>query len=60
METSEFPKPEEPKWWGTMMSLGGDVDPKISEVTWLTDVTGDDMDIWDMHHVSVSFEHADD
>jgi hypothetical protein len=34
------------------------VDPKISEVTWLADVTGDDMDTWDVHHVSVSFEHA--
>jgi hypothetical protein len=43
-----------------MMSLGGDVDLKISKVTWLADVTWDDVDTWDVHHVSVSFEHVDD
>jgi len=60
VETLEVPKHEEPKGWGTMMSLGGDVDPRISKVTWLTDVTGDDMDTWDVCHMSVSFEHVDD
>ena len=55
VETLEVPNPEEPKWWGMMMSLGGDVDPKISEVTWLVDVTRDDVDTWDVHHVSVIF-----
>jgi hypothetical protein len=40
----KLPKPEVlnpkgPKWWGTMMSPRGDVDPGISEVTWLADVT---------------------
>jgi hypothetical protein len=80
----EVPKPEEPKWWGMMMSPGGDVDPerlsssKIQsserfeeskrkifrspkfEVTWLTDVTWDDVDTWDVCHVSVSFEPMED
>jgi hypothetical protein len=36
------------------------VDSRIYEVTWLVDVTGDDMDTWDVRHVSISFEHADD
>jgi hypothetical protein len=26
---AQSPKAEEPKWWGTMMSPGGDVDPGI-------------------------------
>jgi hypothetical protein len=56
----KVPKPEEPKWWGMMTSPGGDVDPKISKVTWLADVTWDDVDTWDVRHVSVSFEHAND
>jgi hypothetical protein len=42
------------------MSPGGDVDPKISEVRWLADITGDDVDTWNVCHVSLSFEHADD
>jgi hypothetical protein len=29
MKTLKVPKPEESKWWGMMMSPGGDVDPKI-------------------------------
>jgi hypothetical protein len=53
METPEVLKPEESKGWGTMTSPGGDVDPKISEVTCLADVTRDDVDTWDVHHVSV-------
>ena len=43
-----------------MTSPRGDVDPGIFEVAWLEDVTGDDMDTWDVHHMSVIFEHADD
>jgi hypothetical protein len=35
------------------------VDPRIPEVTWLIDVTWDDVDIWDVCHVSVSFEHLE-
>jgi hypothetical protein len=27
--SAEHPKPEEPKWRGTMTSPGGDVDPEI-------------------------------
>jgi hypothetical protein len=60
VETPEVPKPEQSKWWGMMMSPGGDVDPIISEVKWLADITGDNVDTWDVHHVSVIFEHADD
>jgi hypothetical protein len=60
VETPEVAKPEEPKAWGMMQSPGGDVDPIISEVTWLVDVTRDEVDTWDMRHVSVSFEHVDD
>jgi hypothetical protein len=33
------------------------VDPKISEVTWLAYVTWDDVETWDVCHVSVIFEH---
>jgi hypothetical protein len=43
-----------------MMSSGGDVDLKISKVTWLANITGDDVDTWDVHHVLVIFEHVDD
>jgi hypothetical protein len=39
METPEVPNPEEPKWWGTMTSPRGYVDPGILEVTRLVDVT---------------------
>jgi hypothetical protein len=60
VEDPKVLKPEVSKWWGTMMSPGGDVDPKISEVTWLSDVTRDDVDTWDVHHMLVIFEHADD
>jgi hypothetical protein len=60
VQTLKVPKPEEIKWWGRMMSLRGDVDLGISEVTWLGDVTWDDMDTWDVCHMSVSFEHAYD
>jgi hypothetical protein len=60
VETPEVLKPEESKWWGMMMPPGGDVDLKISEVTWIADVTGDDMETWDVCHVLVSFEHAND
>jgi hypothetical protein len=35
------------------------VDPGIPEVTWLADVTWDDMDTWDVCHMSVSFEHLE-
>jgi len=42
-----------------MTSLGGDVDPKISKVMWLADVTKDDVDTWDVCHVLVIFEHVD-
>jgi hypothetical protein len=35
------------------------VDPGISEVMWLADVTWDDVDTWDVCHVSVSFEHLE-
>jgi hypothetical protein len=75
----EVPKPEEPKWWGMMTSLGGDVDSeslssskiwssrdlrnasvKSFEVTWLADVIWDDVDTWDVCHVSVSFEPVED
>jgi hypothetical protein len=59
METPEVLKPEEPKWRGTMTSPKGDVDPRILEVTWLVDVTWDNMDTWDVCHVSVSFEHLE-
>jgi hypothetical protein len=60
VKTPEALKPEERKWWGTMTSPGGEVDPRISEVTWILDVTGDDMDTWDVCHVSVIFKHTDD
>jgi hypothetical protein len=60
VETLEVPKPEETKGWGTMMSLGGDVDPRISKVMWLVDVIGDDVDTWDVCHVLVSFLHVDE
>jgi hypothetical protein len=59
VETPEVSKPEESKWWGMMTSGGGDVDPRISEVTWLTDVTRDDVDTWDGYHMSVIFEHME-
>jgi hypothetical protein len=36
------------------------VDLRIFEVMWLADVTGDDVDTWDVHHISVIFEHMDD
>jgi hypothetical protein len=39
-----------------MTPLGGDVDLGIPEVTWLADVTWDDVDTWDVFHVSVRFE----
>jgi hypothetical protein len=42
-----------------MMSPRGDVDLGITKVTWLADVTWDDMDTWDVCHVSVHFEHMD-
>jgi hypothetical protein len=29
MKTPKVLKPEESKWWGTMTSPGGDVEPKI-------------------------------
>jgi hypothetical protein len=35
----DISKPEEPKWWGTMKSPGGDVDLGNSKVAWLADVT---------------------
>jgi hypothetical protein len=60
VETPKVPKAEEPKGWGTMTTPGGDVDPIIFEVTWLADVTNDDVETWDVFHVLVSFEHADD
>jgi hypothetical protein len=41
---------------GHMTSPRGDVDPGIPKVTWLVDVTWDDMDTWDVCHVSVRFE----
>jgi hypothetical protein len=80
----EVSKPKESKWWGMMMSPGGDVDPRrLSsteiqslgdlrsasvksseaqnfEVTWLADVTRDDVDTWDVCHMSMSFEHVED
>jgi hypothetical protein len=31
-----------------------------SEVTWLANVTWDDVDTWDVCHMSVSFEHVED
>jgi hypothetical protein len=31
------------------------VDPGIPEVTWLANVTWDDLDTWDVCHMSVSF-----
>jgi hypothetical protein len=43
-----------------MMSSRADVYLKIPEVTWLADVTRDDLDTWDVHHMSEIFEHADD
>jgi hypothetical protein len=43
-----------------MMSPGGDVDPIISEVMWLENVIRNDVDTWDVHHMSVIFEHGDD
>jgi hypothetical protein len=60
VETPEFLKPKESKGWGMMMSPGGDVDPRISEVTWLANVTREDMETWDVCHMSVSFEHVND
>ena len=60
METPKVLKLEELKGWGTMTSLGSDVDPRIFEVTWLGDITRDDVDTWDVHHVSVIFEHVND
>jgi hypothetical protein len=36
------------------------VDPRIFKVTWLVDITRDDVDTWDVRHMLVSFEHADD
>jgi hypothetical protein len=59
METPKVPKPEEPKRWGMMMSPRGDVDPGIPKVTWLANVTWDDVDTYDVCHVSVSFEHME-
>jgi hypothetical protein len=35
------------------------VDPRIPEVTWLADVTWDDVDTWDVYHMLVSFEHME-
>jgi hypothetical protein len=35
------------------------VDPGIPKVTWLADVTWDDMDTWDVFHVSVNFGHLE-
>jgi hypothetical protein len=35
------------------------VDPEILEVAWLVDVTWDDMDTWDVCHVSVIFKHLE-
>jgi hypothetical protein len=35
-----------------MTSPRGDVDPGILEVTWLVNITWDDMDTWDVPHVS--------
>jgi hypothetical protein len=32
------------------------VDPRIFEVTWLAYVTWDDVETWNVCHVSVSFE----
>jgi hypothetical protein len=43
-----------------MTSPRGDVDLGIPKVTWLADVTWDDVDTWDVFYVTVSFEHADD
>jgi hypothetical protein len=60
VETSKVPKPEEPKWWGMMTSLGADVDPRISKVTLFEYITGDEVDTWYVCHLLVSFEHADD
>jgi hypothetical protein len=60
VETPKVLKPEELKWWGTMTSPGDDVDPRIFEVTWLVDITRDDVDTWDVRHMSVIFEHVDD
>jgi hypothetical protein len=60
VETLEVLKLEESKGWGTMTSPGGDVDPGISEVMLLADVTSDDVDTWDVCHVLVSFENAYD
>jgi hypothetical protein len=31
-----------------------------SKVTWLVDITWDDVDTWDVCHVSVIFEHVED
>ena len=42
-----------------MTSPRGDVDPEIPEVTWLADITRDDMDTWYVCHMSVSFEHME-
>jgi hypothetical protein len=60
VETLKFRKTNEPKWWGTMTSPGGDMDPKIYEVMCLADIIRDDVDTCYVYHVSVSFEHADD
>jgi hypothetical protein len=35
------------------------VDPRIPEVMWLVDVTWDDVDTWDVCHMSVIFEHLE-
>jgi len=59
LKNLEAPKPEEPKWWGKMMSPGGDVDPIISKVTWLMNITWDGMETWDVCHVLVIFEHLE-
>jgi hypothetical protein len=48
VETLEVLKPEEPKWWGMMMSPRGDVNPEIFKMTWLENVTGDGVDTWDV------------
>jgi hypothetical protein len=59
VETPEVLKPEESKGWGTMTSPRGDVDPGIPKVKWLAEVTWDDVETWDVCHVSVIFEHMD-
>jgi hypothetical protein len=59
MKTSEVLNPKEPKSWGMMMSPRSDVDRRIIEVTWLADITWDDVDTWDVCHVLVCFEHLE-